>query len=625
MSAPILALGFDLAKNEVVITRGSDVGADVWLQLRGFWSSSGGDVARLIRVPIEAFMADRSAFVRRCRALGIGVDVDEKLAALAKQAMDGDRRFAQLLREPTVLSEEQVDELLAASRLDHDRLRPFQTRDLQKLLALDNGANFSVPGSGKTAVTLAIYEAERSRGRVEQLLVIAPLSAFGSWDDEVAEWLEPAPKLERYQSGAVPSGSEIVVANYHRLASNYDELARWVSSKPTMVVLDEAHRMKKGWQGEHGRACLSLAYRAVRRDILTGTPAPQGPRDFLALIDFIWPNQAVRVLPRAALVAHPPDDAMPQVASAIGPLFVRTNKKDLDLPEVRFQSIELDLEPLHAQIYDALRDRYAGELTRRERLDFARMNRVTMYMLEAATNPKLLTAGSVEGSDPDVFRHPPLEIPPGSRLAELLAQYNKYETPRKFIELAKLLKVNADQNRKTLVWTNFVRNLGLLDQQLARFQPALIHGSVPAYSSDPMDRTRETEIKRFRDDPDCLVLLANPAAMSEGISLHRECHDAIFLDRTFNAGQYLQSLDRIHRLGLEPEQETRFTFLLSNDTIDEVVDARVKTKAARLGDMLRDPDLVTVALPNEEDYGPPIDDEEDLEALFKHLRGDDEH
>src|SRR5256885_10080525 len=50
-------------------------------------------------------------------------------------------------------------------------------------------------------------------------------------------------------------------------------------SRPTLVVLDEAHRMKKGWRGEWGRACLSLAYLAARRDVLTGTPAPNSPRD----------------------------------------------------------------------------------------------------------------------------------------------------------------------------------------------------------------------------------------------------------------------------------------------------------------------------------------------------------
>ena len=68
----------------------------------------------------------------------------------------------------------------------------------------------------------------------------------------------------------------------------------------------------------------------------------------------------------------------------------------------------------------------------------------------------------------------------------------------------------------------------------------------------PGVRTRESELGRFRSESDCLVLLANPAALGEGVSLHETCNDAIYLERTFNAGQYLQSLDRIHRLGLPP-------------------------------------------------------------------------
>lgn len=623
MTAPVLDISLR-GGNQIVIARASEVTDDVWLQVRGFWSLNGRDATRQVAIPIEAFMADRMAFVGRCRTLGIGVRLDHGVIELAKQAKDRDARLRQTLDEPASLTTDQVASLLAGGRIRHERLRPFQTRDLQKLLALESGANFSVPGAGKTAVTLAVYEAELQRKRVQRLLVIAPISAFGSWEDELEDWFDTPPLTLRYQGAPIEPKIEIVIANYHRLAGYYEELARWAAGAPTMVVLDEAHRMKKGWQGEHGRACLNLSYRAARRDVLTGTPAPQGPRDLIALIDFLWPNQALRILPAAALATNPPDNAMPMVANAIRPLFVRTSKKDLDLPKVTKSVIQVPLEPLHAQIYDAIRDRYAGEMSTRDRLDFIRMNRVTMYMLEAATNPKLLTAGSVDGSDPDVFRHPPLDIPPGSRLAELLAQYNKYETPRKFTELAKLIKANVEQNRKTLVWSNFVRNLRLLERQLGRYQPALIHGGVPAFSLNPADRTRETEIERFRNDPNCLVLLANPAAMSEGISLHHECHDAIYLERTFNAGQYLQSIDRIHRLGLEADQETRITFLLSTDTIDQIVDLRVAIKARRLGDMLDDPDLVTVALPNEEDYGPPIDDDsEDLEALFAHLRGDD--
>ena len=109
--------------------------------------------------------------------------------------------------------------------------------------------------------------------------------------------------------------------------------------------------------------------------------------------------------------------------------------------------------------------------------------------------------------------------------------------------------------------------------------------------------------------------------MSEGISLHKECHDAIYLERTFNAGQYLQSVDRIHRLGLPPGTRTTVTFLITEATIDVRVDRRVREKARQLGEMLDDPNLASVALPNDEDYGPPVEDELDIEELFRHLRG----
>jgi SNF2 family DNA or RNA helicase len=158
---------------------------------------------------------------------------------------------------------------------------------------------------------------------------------------------------------------------------------------------------------------------------------------------------------------------------------------------------------------------------------------------------------------------------------------------------------------------------------LARYRPAIIHGGIPSNMNQPTaQRTRESELIRFRQGVDCMVLLANPAATSEGISLHRHCHDAVYVDRTFNAGQYLQSVDRIHRLGME-NVDTRITFLVTEGTVDQVVDRRIREKAERLGAILEDRDIATMALPDEEDYGRAIETEEDLAALFAHLRGEE--
>jgi hypothetical protein len=94
------------------------------------------------------------------------------------------------------------------------------------------------------------------------------------------------------------------------------------------------------------------------------------------------------------------------------------------------------------------------------------------------------------------------------------------------------------------------------------------------------------------------------------------------LDRTFNAGQFLQSQDRIHRLGLDRNTLTTFTVLTSIGTIDDSVDWRLRDKVKALSKLMNDPGLVQVALPesDEGDIGPPVH-KDDLAAVVAHLTG----
>jgi SNF2 family DNA or RNA helicase len=604
----------------VSVTRGREVPDSFWLQLRSEWGSDSREPNAKVELPVERFLSRLDWLGPACRRHDVSIDWDDAARTLVVASRDEARQLQDALNGLSVMSLSDAEASLAGSRFVRP-LKEFQLRDLARLLSLRHGANFSVPGAGKTTVEYAVYEAERARGRLEQMLVVAPLSAFDAWVGEARVCFSPEVRVGTFVD-RVPRDCEVVIVNYHRLASAYAEIVDWVTSRRTLVVLDEGHRIKRGWSGEWGSASLNLAYGAERRDILTGTPAPNSPTDLAALIDFLWPGQAVRVLPWDALAGVGQPGTPARVAEAIRPIFVRTTKRELELPPTSFNVIEVPLGELHQQIYDALQDRYVGalSLSRAQRLSFAQLGEIVMYLLEAATNPALLVAGS-SNYDPIEFRHPPLDIPDDSTLHELLANYPHYETPRKFVELGRLLADNAAAGRKTLVWSNFVRNLETLRRDLARFEPAVVHGGVPSEVSGHVGLSREDEIRRFRTNDRCMVLLANPAAMSEGVSLHEACHDAIYLDRTFNAGQYLQSVDRIHRLGLAPDVETRITFLLSVGTIDEVVNARVATKADALGAMLEDPDLVTMALPEDDDYGPAIETDEDIAALFAHLRG----
>ena len=144
-----------------------------------------------------------------------------------------------------------------------------------------------------------------------------------------------------------------------------------------------------------------------------------------------------------------------------------------------------------------------------------------------------------------------------------------------------------------------------------------IHGGVEAGSEEEED-TREWKIKKFHQDEKSFVLVANPAACGEGISLHTVCHYALYIDRNYNAAQYLQSEDRIHRLGLSPDIITTVEILFSPDTVDESVRRRLVSKVTQMAKVLDDNSL------NIEPFEPDLDSDgitaDDAEDFINHLK-----
>ena len=204
-----------------------------------------------------------------------------------------------------------------------------------------------------------------------------------------------------------------------------------------------------------------------------------------------------------------------------------------------------------------------------------------------------------------------MTVPEGSSLYRLLQDLPAYEMSPKYQEVLSIVRDNAAQGRKTLVWSTFIRSLNTLQRLLGQYSPALVHGGT---------EDREEQINRFRTDPNCAVLLSNPATLGEGISLHHECHDAVYVDRDFAAGRFLQSLDRIHRLGLAPDTETRVTVLASRGTIDEVVASRLEDKLKFMGGILDDPAVQRLGDLDEEPAAGGGLDLSDLQALMGYLR-----
>ncbi len=113
-------------------------------------------------------------------------EAEGKLRAFAAQI----RKTRELRSQITeVLTTDEIEARLKDMGFTKRELRDFQLRDLSHLLALSNGANFSVPGAGKTTVTFALHMLTRQPGH--HFIVVAPKAAFqAGWTLLMSAWLK---------------------------------------------------------------------------------------------------------------------------------------------------------------------------------------------------------------------------------------------------------------------------------------------------------------------------------------------------------------------------------------------------------------------------------------------------
>jgi SNF2 family DNA or RNA helicase len=288
------------------------------------------------------------------------------------------------------------------------------------------------------------------------------------------------------------------------------------------------------------------------------------------------------------------------VAQQIQPVYVRTTKAELNLPDVHEIVINVPMRPDHEHLYRLVCSEIARDAERlrlNQKAALRKIGRSALRLIQLASNPALLA-----GVD---FQHPEL----------LGAVLSEGDGPK--LQLACLrARQLAREGRKCIIWSSFVGNVELVADRLQDLGAEFIHGQVEAGSDDEED-SREWKIKRFHEDPDCFVLVGNPAACGEGISLHTVCHNAIYVDRTYNAAQFLQSKDRIHRFGLKPGELTNIEILVAPNTVDDSVFRRLDAKMRLMGQVLDDQSLRVepVHIDPDED----VFDSGDFDDLLRHL------
>jgi SNF2 family DNA or RNA helicase len=587
-----------------------------------------GDVLRIPTSP-DDLTSRYQTLSRLLEKLGVSIETGGHVSDALDRVETEERQFAEFSRQAREIWEAQIDtEAFAEFVAIVEQACPGRTFYRKQLLSAfhlafsQNACNFSVPGAGKTSVVYAAYAYLRSLPAddpksVDRLLIVGPLSSFKAWEDEFAAIFEKRPAARRL-SGSVPvqdrvdhlrgisttsRSTELTLTTYSTLGNMEEEFRTFLKhvAPRAMVVLDEAHYIKSG-DGLQAAAALRLAPLARSRVVLTGTPAPNGYEDLSNLFRFIYPTKNIVGFPMASLRAMTDGsmpNAVPELKEKIRPFYTRIRKGDLSLPDVDEKRVVVPMLGDHERIYRSLENRIVPHL--KHQLDDTgapvRIRARLIRLRQAAVNPELLVLpldaeegifDTGEGGDLNIAE---LEV------ADLIRNFSARSGLARLGVCRSLVTDILAAQGKVLIWSYFLGNLDLLRRGLSDLAPfvELLTGATPVANRDgdatPAFGTREDIIDRFHATSDASILIANPQAVGESISLHKACRSAIYFDRDFNAGRFIQSKDRIHRYNPDGGGDVTYHHLITLHTVDQDIDARLLIKERRLTDLVDGEDI----------------------------------
>nr|APC23178.1 RAD54B DNA helicase splice variant [Physcomitrium patens] len=150
-------------------------------------------------------------------------------------------------------------------------------------------------GLGKTLQVITLIWTILKQGpggspAVKRVLVVCPSSLVHNWGNEVHKWLgrerlrfmAAAQKFADFKAGF---SSPLLITSYEILRKHIDIIA---STKPGLLVCDEAHRLKNCAGNKTIDALVGL--QCPRKILLTGTPVQNDLNEFYAMIDFANPG-----------------------------------------------------------------------------------------------------------------------------------------------------------------------------------------------------------------------------------------------------------------------------------------------------------------------------------------------
>jgi superfamily II DNA or RNA helicase len=441
-------------------------------------------------------------------------------------------------------------------------LRPYQHDGFHFLCHLTRhklgGILADDMGLGKTLQTLAwLAWLKETQPASAPALVICPASVLHNWRRE-AERFTPNLKILVLESGAarhnlrrkIPE-HDLIVTNYSLLRRDLEALQRFSFR---VVVLDEAQFIKN----PDAQITLSVKQlQAGQRLALTGTPLENRLLDLWSIVDFIQPGHLGTQQKFREKYEPPGEDATDEqriarrrLSAKLRPLLLRRLKTEVarDLPERIEQRRDCELGEAQRKLYLAELRRSREQVLNSATEDGAKGS--TMHVLAALTRLRQICC------------HPDLV---GNDAAS-----GKTET------LFELLEPLLAENRKVLLFSQFVKMLKILERECAARQ-------IPTHILTGETKNRQEITQAFHDDPRGGVFLLSLRAAGTGLNL-TTASNVILYDPWWNPAVEAQAIDRSHRIG---QTVTVNAYrLIAPGTVEEKIWELQQRKAKTIADVL---------------------------------------
>lgn len=479
--------------------------------------------------------------------------------------------------------------------------------------AMKSSMDFSVPGTGKTYISYGLFaylfSSFGKKQDVNHLVVFGPLNCFKAWKEEckaifgskhnftifdVTEHHNDLEKqLEKYKY-------HIYLFNYDMLTeANTKMIAKNLLNEKTMVVFDEIHKLKS-LSGVHANNVIDMLkntkIKPVYKLALTGTPLPNSFLDLYNYLKILYMDDLdgyLQVFSENQLKLADTNPAYSkEIQDNLHPLFMRTTKMDLNIPlanEDDLTTLNVNPSPEEKELYELIYKSYNNPL-----LKFIRL-------IQASSNPKLILS-KINVDDfnkmyDDLDDVPNLEksfVDDESIYVEKeIELINKIGISSKTKAAINFIEKKAKKDEKMIVWCLFIDTIDMLKKEL---EDRGINCITISGRDEPKERESKIDMFKYQN---IQVLITNPNTLAESVSLHHECHNAVYLEFGFNLTYLLQSKDRIHRVGLKEGTETNYYFAISNSeddfgAIDNRIYERLQIKAKRMKETIESNNLILV-------------------------------